>query len=90
MELKEFTFVLHSPDGPEYEMAVPARKESDAERLLKNLLDTLNSPDRIIRLKNPQNTTRFLRFSGSYSRKNQAFNRAEIRFPHQNQDRRNG
>ncbi|OGW41775.1 MAG: hypothetical protein A2010_16400 [Nitrospirae bacterium GWD2_57_9] len=51
MELKPFIFIMRSPNGQEYEMAVPARRESDAERLLKNLLDALNSRDKILFLK---------------------------------------
>ena len=54
MILKEFIFVIRTPDGREYEMAVPAGKETDAERLLKNLLDALDSRDRIVSLKGPQ------------------------------------
>lgn len=51
MILKEFVFILRSAGGVEYEMAVPSRSEEDAERLLKNLLDTLESNDRIVSLK---------------------------------------
>jgi hypothetical protein len=55
MVLREFIFVIRTPEGREYEMAVPARKESDAERRLKNLLDALASRDRIVGLKGQQN-----------------------------------
>jgi hypothetical protein len=48
MVLKEFIFVICTPEGKEYEMAVPAREEADAQRRLKNLLDTLASQDRIV------------------------------------------
>ena len=51
MILKEFTFIIQSPDGSEYEMAVPARREEDAERLLKNYLEVISSRDRIVSLK---------------------------------------
>ena len=54
MVLKEFIFVIRTPEGQEYEMAVPARKETDAERLLKNLLDAIESTDRIVSLKGSQ------------------------------------
>ena len=54
MELKTFTFVLRSPRGHDYEMAVPARKKADAERLLKTLLGALNSRDKILLSKDPQ------------------------------------
>jgi hypothetical protein len=51
MVLKEFIFIIRTPIGEEYEMTVPARRESDAERLLGNLLDALSSNDRIVSLK---------------------------------------
>jgi len=51
MILKEFIFVVRKPDGELYEMSVPARSETDAERLLKNLLDAINLNDRIVSLK---------------------------------------
>jgi len=49
--LNEFTFIIRTQDGEEYEMAVSARKETDAEWLLRNLLDALDSKDKIISLK---------------------------------------
>ena len=54
MVLNEFIFVVRTPKGEEYEMTVPARRESDAERLLKNLFDALSSYDRIVSLKRSQ------------------------------------
>ena len=48
---------MRSPDLQEYEIAVPARNESDAERLLKNLLDALNSRDKIVCLKGSNNSS---------------------------------
>ncbi len=54
MARKEFIFIIRTPGGQEYEMAVPARRESDAERLLKNLLDALSSNDRIVAFKGSQ------------------------------------
>ncbi len=54
MVLKEFIFVIRTPKGEEYEMTVPARRESDAERLLKNLFDTLDSRDKIVAVKGSQ------------------------------------
>jgi hypothetical protein len=51
MVLKEFIFVIRKRDGEEYEMAVPAWNESDAERLLTNLLDVTSSNDRIVSLR---------------------------------------
>ncbi len=50
----EFIFVIRKPDGQEYEVAVAARKETDALRRLKNLLETLASKDEIVSLKEPQ------------------------------------
>ncbi len=49
--LNEFIFIIRTQDGQEYEMTVPARKEADAERLLRNLLDALDSTDKIITVK---------------------------------------
>lgn len=51
MILKEFIFTLRSLEGAEYEIAVPARKEADAERLLKNYIDIMSPSDKIVSLK---------------------------------------
>lgn len=48
---KEFIFVLRKPDGSEYEQAVSANNEADAERRLKNILDVLDSRDKVVSLK---------------------------------------
>jgi len=49
--LNEFIFIIRAQDGQEYEMTVPARQEADAERLLRNLLDAIDSKDTIISAK---------------------------------------
>lgn len=49
--INEFIFIIRAQDGQEYEMTVPARQEADAERLLRNLLDALDSKDTIISVK---------------------------------------
>jgi len=51
MVLKEFIFIIESPDGSEYEIAVPARRVVDAERLLGNYFAATSSQDKIISLK---------------------------------------
>ncbi len=51
MVLKEFIFIIKTSQGKEYEMTVPAREQTDAERLLKNYLDAVGSGDRIVSLK---------------------------------------
>lgn len=48
---KEFIFVLRKPDGSEYEQAVSADDEADAERRLKNILDVFDSRDKVVGLK---------------------------------------
>ncbi len=50
---KEFIFILVKPDGSEYEQAVSADNEVEAERRLKNLLDIAGSEDKIVRLQQP-------------------------------------
>jgi hypothetical protein len=51
MVLKEFIVVIQSPEGNEYELTVTARKESEAERRVRNLFDTINSRDKIMQVK---------------------------------------
>lgn len=45
---REFIFIMRKPDGTEYEQRVTASSEADAERRLKNVMDVLNSPDRVV------------------------------------------
>ena len=51
MALNKFIFVIRKPDGQEYNMAAFGRDETDAERRLENLLDTIASRDTIVSLK---------------------------------------
>ena len=51
MVLKDFIVVIESPEGEKYELTVPARKEADAARRVKNLFDTIYSSDKIISVK---------------------------------------
>ncbi len=48
MGLTMFPFTLRSPDGQQYRITVPAPTESDAERILKSVLDSLQYRDRIV------------------------------------------
>jgi hypothetical protein len=48
---QEFIFILTRPDGSQYEQPVSAENEADALRRLKNVLDVLESRDKIDRLK---------------------------------------
>ncbi len=53
MELKTFTFIIRSHQGGHYEVPVRAGKETEARRLLKLILEALQSRDKLVSVKPP-------------------------------------